>query len=103
MSSIFKALADPTRRSVLGLLKDGPLSAGDIAQHFAFSKPTMSAHLNVLKAAGLVTSTKEGQRVIYHLQISVLEDALLGLAEQVGLSSRTTTNPAPEGAEGEPS
>lgn len=101
MSSVFKALSDPTRRRILGLLKDGPLSAGEIAEHFSYSKPTMSAHLSVLKAAELVRANKEGQRVIYHLQISVLEDALLGLAEQVGMRRNPVRSNAPEGAEGE--
>jgi len=85
MASVFKALSDGTRRKVLTLLKDGPLSAGDIAERFTFSKPTMSAHLSVLKEAGLVVTAKDGKRVIYHLQVSVLEDALLGFAEEFGL------------------
>ena len=84
MASVFKALSDATRRKVLTMLKDGPLSAGDIAERFTFSKPTMSAHLSVLKEAGLVSTTKDGKRVIYHLQVSVLEDALLGFAEEFG-------------------
>ena len=87
MASVFKALSDPTRREILSLLKDGPLSAGEIAAQFSFSKPTMSAHLGVLKEAGLVMSQKDGKRVIYHLQISVLEDALLGFAEQFGIGA----------------
>lgn len=87
MASVFKALSDPTRREVLSFLKDGPLSAGDISDRFSFSKPTMSAHLSVLKEAGLVLAEKDGQRVIYHLQISVLEDALLGFAEQIGINT----------------
>lgn len=90
MASVFKALSDATRRQVLTLLKDGPLSAGEISGHFPFSKPTISAHLGVLKEAGLVLSVKQGQKVIYHLQISVLEDALLGFAEEFGLDGART-------------
>lgn len=98
MASVFKAISDPTRREVLSLLKDGPLSAGEIAERFAFSKPTMSAHLSVLKEAQLVKAVKEGKRVIYHLQISVLEDALLGFAGQFGLAGQ----PSGQGGAAEP-
>lgn len=100
MASVFKALSDPTRRKVLGLLKDGPLSAGEISEHFEFSKPTMSAHLSVLKEAGLVLDKRDGQRKIYHLQISVLEDALLGFTEQFGFGASPRNGAAgPRGEE----
>lgn len=78
MSTVFKALSDPTRRSVLQLLRKGPMSAGEIADHFDVSKPTMSAHFAVLREADLVHAEKDGKSVIYHLKLSVLEDALLG-------------------------
>ncbi|MFW2343431.1 autorepressor SdpR family transcription factor [Brevundimonas sp.] len=78
MSSIFKALSDPTRRRVLQLLRTGPKSAGEISDRFEVSKPTMSAHFAVLKEADLVHAEKAGKSVIYHLKLSVLEDALLG-------------------------
>ena len=78
MSSVFKALSDPTRRRVLQLLRAGPMSAGDLADRFEVSKPTMSAHFAVLREAGLVHAEKTGKSVIYHLKLSVLEDALLG-------------------------
>ena len=86
MSTVFKAIADPTRRRVLELLRRGPLSAGELAEHFEFSKPTMSAHFAVLKAAGLVEAEKHGKQVIYRLKMSVLEDALLAFAKTFGLS-----------------
>lgn len=85
MSSVFKALADPTRRRVLELLRQGPLSAGELAEHFEVSKPTMSAHFAVLREAGLVESEKQGKSVVYALRLSVLEDALLGFAQVFGL------------------
>lgn len=85
MSSVFKALADPTRRRVLELLRRGPLSAGELAEHFQVSKPTMSAHFAVLREAGLVDSEKQGKSVVYALRLSVLEDALLGFAKVFGL------------------
>ena len=78
MASVFKALSDPTRRRVLQLLRQGPKSAGELSDQFAFSKPTMSAHFAVLKEANLVHSEKNGKSVVYHLKLSVLEDALLG-------------------------
>ena len=90
MSTVFKALSDPTRRQVLALLRDGPLSAGELADHFAVSKPTMSAHFNVLREAGLVSSARQGKSIVYGLNLSVLEDALLGFAERVGLQPRPT-------------
>ena len=85
MNLVFKALADPTRRRVLELLRRGPMSAGELADHFAFSKPTMSAHFNVLREADLVDVQKVGKAVIYRLKLSVLEDALLGFAGAFGV------------------
>jgi DNA-binding transcriptional ArsR family regulator len=78
MSNVFKALADPTRRRVLQLLRKGPMSAGALSDRFDVSKPTMSAHFAVLKEADLIHAKKDGKSVIYHLKLSVLEDALLG-------------------------
>jgi DNA-binding transcriptional ArsR family regulator len=85
MSTVFKALSDPTRRRVLELLRKRPLSAGELADHFDVSKPTMSAHFAVLREAGLIASEKHGKSVVYELQMSVLEDALLGFAQVFGL------------------
>lgn len=84
MSLIFKALADPTRRRILELLKGGPMSAGDLSAHFGVSKPTMSAHFAVLREADLVMSEKVGKSVMYQLKMSVLEDAFLGFAQTFG-------------------
>lgn len=87
MSTVFKALADPTRRKVLELLRTRPMNAGDLAEHFDFSKPTMSAHFTVLREAGLVDMEKSGKTVIYRIKLSVLEDALLGFAGTFGLGA----------------
>ena len=87
MSQVFKALSDPTRRRVLQLLRKGPMSAGELCGHFDVSKPTMSAHFAVLKEADLVHAEKEGKSVIYHLKLSVLEEALLGFAHSFGLGT----------------
>src|SRR4051812_44530377 len=87
MNAVFKALADPTRRHVLELLKARPMTAGELADHFPVSKPTMSAHFAVLREADLVDVHKVGKTVIYSLRLSVLEDALLGF---VGAFSAVT-------------
>lgn len=85
MSTVFKALADPTRRGILQLLKAGPMGAGEIADHFAISKSTLSAHFAVLREAGLVGSEKSGKTVTYWLNATVLEEALLAFAGALDL------------------
>ncbi|WIA54993.1 autorepressor SdpR family transcription factor [Sphingobium sp. WTD-1] len=85
MSQVFRALSDPTRRRVLQLLRQGPMSAGELSDQFDVSKPTMSAHFAVLKEADLVHAEKAGKSVIYHLKLSVLEEALLGFAQPFGI------------------
>lgn len=87
MTGIFKALSDPTRRQVLQLLRDGPMSAGELADHFDVSKPTMSAHFAVLREANLIVAEKDGKSVIYHLQLSVLEEAWMGFAHTFGIGA----------------
>lgn len=72
----FKALADPTRRHILELLRGGDLTAGEIAGHFDMTKPSLSHHLNALKAAGLVDAERDGQNIIYSLNTSVLQDLM---------------------------
>ena len=94
MSLVFKALSDPTRRRVLELLRTGPLSAGELADHFDVSKPTMSAHFAVLREAGLIVSEKQGKSVVYELQLSVLEDALLSFAKAFGWKLQEMKRPA---------
>lgn len=73
---------------VLQLLRNGPLSAGELSDQFSVSKPTMSAHFAVLKEADLVHAEKEGKSVIYHLKLSVLEEALLGFIHSFGASEQ---------------
>ena len=85
MNRVFKALADPTRRQVLQLLRSGPKTAGELSAQFSVSKPTMSAHFAVLREADLVEVERSGKQLIYHLKISVLEDALIGFADSFGL------------------
>lgn len=75
-----RALDDTTRRTILNLLKDGPVSAGDIAAHFDISGPAVSRHLSVLKDADLIRDRREGKYILYELNASVLDEALLWLA-----------------------
>jgi DNA-binding transcriptional ArsR family regulator len=76
MNEAFKALADPTRREILRLLRGGEKSAGELAEHFAMSKPSLSHHFAVLKQADLVASRREGQQIFYYLNTTALEDLL---------------------------
>ena len=101
MSLIFKALADPTRRQVLALLREKPMTAGELAAEFNVTKPTMSAHFAVLREANLVVSEKQGKVVTYQLNMSVLEDALLGFAQIFGWELREGEAATDETREGE--
>ncbi len=94
MTSVFKALSDPTRRAVLQHLQQGPMGAGELADLFDVSKPTMSAHFAVLVAAGLIEPDKHGRSITYRLRLSVLEDALLGFAQAFGLNVSRNGSPA---------
>ena len=76
MNDIFKALNDPTRREILELLKSKDLAAGEIADHFNISKPSISHHLDILKRADLITFEKNGQFIIYSINTTVMEDVL---------------------------
>jgi ArsR family transcriptional regulator, arsenate/arsenite/antimonite-responsive transcriptional repressor len=76
MDSTFRALADPTRRDILRLLRDGPRTSGEIAQHFDAAWPTVSRHLGVLREARLVVSTRLGQQIVYELDVSVFQEVV---------------------------
>jgi DNA-binding transcriptional ArsR family regulator len=76
MNDAFKALADPTRREVLRLLRGGEKTAGELAQQFDMTKPSMSHHFAVLKQADLIASRREGQQIYYFLNTTVVEDLL---------------------------
>jgi len=85
MSDMFDALAHPVRRDILKLLRNGVMSAGQLAEHFDLAKPTLSGHFAVLKNAGLVTTERRGTTILYRLNMSVMEEAvaaLLSLTEQ---------------------
>ncbi|WP_111710062.1 autorepressor SdpR family transcription factor [Lutibacter citreus] len=76
MNSLFKALNDETRRQIVELLKEKDMNAGEIAEQFNISKPSISHHLDILKRADLITSEKKGQFVEYSLNTSILEDLI---------------------------
>lgn len=84
--SVYKALADPTRRKILQLLRERDMAAGEIAEHFDVSKPTLSRHFNVLQAADLIQGDRDGNRIIYRLNISVLEQTIMAMTEMFGIS-----------------
>lgn len=76
MNDSFKALADPTRRKIIALLNDRDLTAGQIADNFAMTKPSISHHLNALKQASLVTDERRGQNIYYSLNTTVLQNVI---------------------------
>lgn len=76
MNALFKALNDSTRREILELLKDGEMTAGDIADKFDMTKPSISHHLDLLKQAGLVEAEKDGQFIYYSLNVSVVDEII---------------------------
>jgi DNA-binding transcriptional ArsR family regulator len=76
MNSLFKALNDETRRRIVDLLREKDMNAGEIADEFNISKPSISHHLNILKRADLVTSEKKGQFIVYSLNTTILEDLI---------------------------
>lgn len=76
MNNLFKALNDPTRREILEMLKDGDMTAGDIAERFDMTKPSISHHLDLLKQADLVASVKKGQFIYYSLNMTVMDEIL---------------------------
>jgi ArsR family transcriptional regulator, arsenate/arsenite/antimonite-responsive transcriptional repressor len=84
VQEVFKALSDETRRRIVGMLRDGDLTAGQIASAFSISKPSISHHLSALKAAGLVTSERRGQEIVYSLNTTVFQDFMTYLLELFG-------------------
>jgi DNA-binding transcriptional ArsR family regulator len=93
MNLIFKALSDPTRRKVLELLRQRPMTAGELSDHFSVSKPTLSAHFAVLREAGLIEGGKVGTVITYRLNLSVLEDAILSFTQALKIGVADTATP----------
>ena len=86
LQKTMKALSDPVRREILGLLKNGRMTAGDIAGHFSITDAAISRHLSVLKEADLIRDTREGKFIYYDLNASVLEEILLWISDLKGES-----------------
>lgn len=84
LQQTLKALADPTRREILNLLKNGKLPAGEIAEHFDITPAAISRHLSVLKEADLISDTREGKFIFYELNATVLEEILLWISDLKG-------------------
>lgn len=76
VSDVFRALSDPTRREILKLLREGDLSAGELALRFPLAKSTLSGHFNVLKAANLVVTERRGTTIVYSVNVSAFEEAM---------------------------
>lgn len=76
MGDAFKALSDPTRRKILELLQDKPLNAGEIADYFQITKPSISHHLTILKNSGLIFDERQGQNIVYSIDMSVFQDMM---------------------------
>ena len=87
MNDAFRALADPTRRDILRLLRDGPRASGEIAERFTLAWPTVSRHLGVLREAGLVLAERNGQQIVYELNTTVVEEVVQQLLEWFGPSA----------------
>jgi DNA-binding transcriptional ArsR family regulator len=88
INDVFRALADPTRREILRLLRDGPRTSGEIAEHFASSWATISRHLGVLRDAELILSERDGQHIRYELNTTVFQDLVEHLMEWVDSGGR---------------
>ena len=84
LQQTLKALADPIRREILNMLKQGRMPAGEITEHFAVTAPSISRHLSVLKNADLIRDTREGKFIFYEINTSVLEETLLWIADLKG-------------------
>jgi ArsR family transcriptional regulator len=82
---IYRALADPTRRRILALLRERDMTAGELAGRFELSWPTMSGHFAVLREAGLIQADRTGSTITYHLDVTVLQETLLALMDMFAI------------------
>ncbi len=88
MNSVYRALSDPTRRKILQMLREKDMTAGEIAEHFDLTKPTLSRHFAVLREANLIQGVKLKTTITYVLNVSVLEEALLALMDTFNIVRR---------------
>lgn len=95
MADVYQALAHPVRRKILAMLRRRAHTAGELADAFDLTKPTLSGHFSVLREAGLVTVERQGTSLIYRINMSVAEEALSGLMNLLGAGDRGA-RPAPK-------
>ena len=88
MNAVYRALADPTRRRILAILRRDDMTAGDLAAQFDLAWPTISGHLRVLREADLVQADRRGTTIVYHLNLSVLEEAMASLMSTLGIGAK---------------
>ena len=89
VDEVMRALADPTRREVVRLLaREGPMTAGELAERFDLAKSTMSGHFNSLRGASLIVAERQGASIVYSASLSVLEEAMASMMDAVGLGRR---------------
>lgn len=86
-NQVLKALSHPIRREIIAQLREGPLSAGALAENFSVSKPTMSTHFASLKEADLIYAERDGVTIFYHLNATVAEDALSEMMDLLGVGA----------------
>ena len=91
LQNTLRALADPIRREILDMLKNGRLSAGQISEHFEVTGASVSRHLSVLKEADLIRDTREGKFIYYDLNASVLEEIMLWITDLKGEDTHAET------------
>ena len=87
-TTVYKALSDPTRRKILQLLRERDMNAGEIAEHFDSTKPTLSRHFSVLQEADLIQGNRQGNFIIYRLNVTVLEEAMWAMMDMFKLEPR---------------
>ncbi len=93
MNAVFKALSDPTRREVLRLLSGGERTAGELAERFDMTKPSMSHHFSVLKDADLIRSRRDGQQIFYSLNTTVIQDVMTRMLDFFGTLPEAPNEP----------
>jgi ArsR family transcriptional regulator, arsenate/arsenite/antimonite-responsive transcriptional repressor len=99
LDDVLRALSDPTRREVVRLLaRTGPMTAGELSDHFDLAKSTMSGHFNVLRQAGLVVTERQGTRLVYSASLSAAEEAMATVMNGLGIGRGDSTSQE-EGAE----
>jgi ArsR family transcriptional regulator, arsenate/arsenite/antimonite-responsive transcriptional repressor len=94
INEVFKALSDPTRREILRILSGGERTAGELAEPFDMTKPSMSHHFSVLKEADLIRSRREGQQIYYALNTTVVEDVVTRIWDLFGTNHERRSPPS---------